>query len=101
MSKFRKQLPGHQLFYYSSCPYCIRVRLVLWLMRLELPLKDVLSHPGNMSELIAGGGKTQVPCLRIEDDQNVVRWMYETTDIIRYLKRQAAAVRSKSPCNRL
>ena len=43
-------------------------------------------HPENNADLIAGGGKSQVPCLRIEDEKGDVSWMYESLDIIRYLK---------------
>ena len=61
-------------------------------MGLELPLKDIgLFHFENKAELIAGGGKKQVPCLRIEDERGDVQWMYESGDIIRYLKRQLAS----------
>lgn len=35
--------------------------------------------------LVAGGGMTQVPCLRIENADGNVEWMYESDDIIRYL----------------
>jgi len=38
------------------------------------------------AELIAGGGKIQVPCLRVENKDGDVRWIYETSEIIRYLK---------------
>ncbi len=93
----KHKLPGHQLFHYSTCPFSIKVRLALWLMGLKLPLKDILSHSEYRAELIAGGGKTQVPCLRIEDEQNGVRWMYDSNDIIRYLRRKSAAVRSLNP----
>jgi len=51
-----------------------------------MPLKDILTQPGNDTELIAGGGKSQVPCLRIEDEKGEVLWMYESIEIIRYLK---------------
>ena len=51
-----------------------------------MPLRDILSQPGYNAELIAGGGKNQVPCLRIEDDEGGVRWMYESIEIIQYLK---------------
>lgn len=37
-------------------------------------------------ELVRGGGKTQVPCLRIENETGDVQWMYESDDIIQYLK---------------
>jgi glutaredoxin 2 len=51
-----------------------------------MPLKDVMSDPSNNTELVAGGGKSQVPCLRIESENGEVRWMYESVDIVRYLK---------------
>ena len=51
-----------------------------------MPLRDILSQPGNNVELIAGGGKSQALCLRIEDDKGEVRWMYESIEIIQYLK---------------
>ena len=91
MSNSRKRLKGHELFYLTTCQYCIKVRLALWWMALELPLKDILFHPKNKAELIAGGGKKQVPCLRIEDETDGVRWVYESSDIIRYLKQQLAS----------
>ena len=37
------------------------------------------------SQLMQGGGKTQVPCLRIESDEGAVQWMYESDDIVNYL----------------
>lgn len=36
------------------------------------------------AELMRGGGKTQVPCLRIESDDKD-QWLYESDDIIAYL----------------
>ena len=81
-----KQIGGYQLYYFSTCPYCIFVRLALWWLNLEIPLKEIMYHPDNKADLIAGGGKSQVPCLRIEGENGEVRWMYESTDIVRYLK---------------
>ena len=91
MSNSGKRLKGHELYYFTTCQYCIKVRLALWWMGLKLPLKDISLHPKNKAELISGGGKKQVPCLRIEDEGDEVRWMYESSDIIRYLKRQLAS----------
>ena len=90
VSKKEQQIEGHQLYYFSSCPYCIVVRLALWWFRLKIPLKDIVFQPGNNIDLIAGGGKSQVPCLRIENEAGDVRWMYESIDIIRYLKTELA-----------
>jgi hypothetical protein len=58
---------------------------------LKITLKDILSQPGNNVELIAGGGKSQVPCLRVENEGGDVRWIYETTEMIQYLKTEFAA----------
>lgn len=82
----RKDLKGHQLYYQESCVYCLAVRAALWWLGLKIPFKDIMFHPDNNAELIAGGGKSQVPCLRIKSERGEVRWMYETIDIIRYLK---------------
>ncbi|HUT41183.1 MAG TPA: glutathione S-transferase N-terminal domain-containing protein [Gammaproteobacteria bacterium] len=82
----RKQLEGHQLYYFSTCPYCIAVRAVLWWRGIRIPLKDIMFDAGNNADLIAGGGKGQVPCLRIEHENGSVEWMYESVDIIRYLQ---------------
>lgn len=91
LSKTKKRLKHVQLFYFASCPFCIKVRLTLWWMGLELPLKDILSSTKNRDELLAGGGKAQVPCLRIAHGEGDIEWMYESSDIIRYLKRQLAS----------
>lgn len=44
------------------------------------------SDHGRRMELVQGGGKGQVPCLRIETEQGEVRWMYESDDIIKYIQ---------------
>lgn len=89
--KNRKYIEGHQLYYFSTCPYCIFVRLALWWLGLKVPLKDTVFNQQNNSDLIAGGGMSQVPCLRIESQNGDVRWMYESVDIVRYLKSEFAA----------
>jgi glutathione S-transferase len=44
--------------------------------------------PRNRKELLNGGGRKTVPCLRIEDSSGSVQWMYESGDIIAYLQRK-------------
>jgi len=43
------------------------------------------SKSTHRDNLIDGGGKSQVPCLRIESEDGAVQWMYESRDIINYL----------------
>ena len=51
----------------------------------DLELKNTNDRE-NAQALMLGGGKTQVPCLRIENADGQVEWMYESDDIIQYLK---------------
>ena len=51
----------------------------------DLELRST-SDRDNAKALMQGGGKTQVPCLRIEHENGRVEWMYESNDIIQYLK---------------
>ena len=75
----------HQLYYFTTCPYCWFVRIyVLW-KGIKLPLKEAMFNRSNRYELISGGGKFQVPCLRIERGDGCVEWLYESVEIVRYL----------------
>lgn len=77
------------LFHYPSCPYCAVTRKAVKAMQLSLQQKDVLAQPKYRQELIAGGGKAQVPCLKIEHGNGKIDWLYESRDIIHYLATQA------------
>ena len=53
-------------------------------------------HESNYGEeLLKGGGKSQVPCLRIEQisktNETEVVWLYESDDIIEYIKKHKLA----------
>ncbi len=77
------------LYQYRSCPFCARVRRFLDQRGLELPERDILRDPAAFRELLAGGGRSTVPCLRIESAAGT-RWMYESADIIDYLNSRLA-----------
>jgi glutathione S-transferase len=79
----------YTLYQFESCPFCARVRRFMAEAGLDLPVKDTLRDPAARAELIAGGGNSMVPCLRIERDGEV-RWLYESLDIIAYLRDHAA-----------
>lgn len=80
----------HVLYQYEGCGYCARVRRFLQEAGIDLPMRDTLRDPAARRELVEGGGRATVPCLRIERDGDV-RWMYESRDIIDYLNRTFAA----------
>lgn len=74
------------LYQFQACPFCIKVRRALCRLGVSITLKDA-RIPTVADELIKGGGKRKVPCLRIQTDDDV-QWMYESDDIIAYLKRE-------------
>ena len=81
----------YTLYKYDSCPFCGMVRRFLDAKGIDLPMRDILQEPGAREELIAGGGRPTVPCLKIVDGEGEVRWMYESMDIMRFLDERFAA----------
>jgi glutaredoxin len=75
------------LYQFPSCPYCLRVRRAIRRLHLNIELRNASNNPDWRHELVTRGGKLQVPCLRIEHSPEKVEWLYESADIIRYLKR--------------
>ncbi len=73
------------LYHFPMCPYCLRVRRMIKKLKLDIELRDINRLPEYRTELITHGGHSMVPCLRVEDHEGNVRWMYESSDINRYL----------------
>ena len=78
-----------RLFHFDACPYCRKVRRDIRLLGLKLPASDIKLDQEAREALIHGGGKKQVPCLRIEEPGRV-RWLYESADITSYLRARFA-----------
>lgn len=76
------------LYYFESCPFCIRVLRAMELLGVELELRNVRQEPAYREELVQGGGSRTVPCLRIDNPDGEPTWMYESADIIEYLARR-------------
>jgi glutathione S-transferase len=76
------------LYYFESCPFCIRVLRAMELLGIDMNLRNVRQEPGYRKELVHGGGKPTVPCLRIDNPDGETTWMYESADIIEYLTRR-------------
>tara|TARA_A100001011_G_C13759478_1_gene614649 strand:- start:162 stop:536 length:375 start_codon:yes stop_codon:yes gene_type:complete len=75
------------LYQFHRCPFCVKVRRELTRLQLPIPLKNSNENGDYRKELVNGGGKPQVPCLRIEED-NKVTWLYESKEIIAYLQQR-------------
>ena len=78
------------LYYYKTCPFCIKVRHEMARLSLRIELREAQHDQGHRAELLQGGGKIQTPCLRIEDGQGNVQWLYESGDIVNYLQQRFA-----------
>jgi len=51
-------------------------------------MRDILLDREAYVDLIRGGGKGTVPCLRIERDSGDVEWLYESADIVEHINAQ-------------
>jgi glutathione S-transferase len=54
-------------------------------LNLLLESRNIKENQNYRRELEQGGGKTQVPCLRIDRGKET-EWIYESDDIIDYLE---------------
>ncbi len=77
----------YQLFKTDICGFCHRVRSFLSQHDIDIPLRDVSQDPDAFRELLQYGGRTTVPCLRIQRGDEV-EWMFESADIMAYLARR-------------
>lgn len=77
------------LYYYDACPFCRIVLQELAFLGLAFEKRNTLQNPAFRQELIEKGGSSMVPCLLIEEG-NKQNWLYESRDIIKYLRSIAA-----------
>ena len=85
-SEIDTQTAKLSLYQYAACPFCVKVRRSMKRNSLNIETHDAKRSETSRDELVNGGGTLKVPCLRIEDDQGEVSWMYESSDIINYLE---------------
>lgn len=82
-----KTIENHSLYHYDSCPFCYKVRAAMSQLGIEMELRNIYQGAEHLSALKEGGGSTMVPCLRIDKDGSS-EWMYESSDIVDYLKKE-------------
>jgi len=76
------------LYQFNACPFCVRVRRQIRRQSLKIDLKDAKNDIILKEELKKEGGKYKVPCLRIDNETGETKWLYESTEIIRYLRNE-------------
>ncbi|MFT5482160.1 MAG: glutaredoxin [Halieaceae bacterium] len=92
-----QQTASLKLYQYEACPFCVKVRRAMKRQALTIEIKDVKRNESARMELMAGGGLLKVPCLRIEDEQEQLEWLYESSDIIRYLESRFSDLETNVP----
>lgn len=78
------------LYHFQTCPFCIKVRHEMGRLSLPISLRDAQHDEQHREALLQGGGKVQTPCLRITGEEGQVQWLYESGDIIQYLRQRFA-----------
>ena len=74
------------LYQFKTCPFCVKVRRAMRGLSLNVELRDAQHDPIHRAALLQGGGQIKTPCLKITDAQGNIQWMYESDEIIRYLR---------------
>ncbi|MGR5067641.1 MULTISPECIES: glutaredoxin family protein [Vibrio] len=77
----------YSLYQFEACPFCVKVRRTMKRQSVNIELRDAKNNPTHRTELEQGGGRIQVPCLRIEKDGQT-QWLYESSDIITYIEKE-------------
>lgn len=90
-AEVERQCRGLALYQFTTCPFCIKVRQEMRRLSLPIELRDARSDPVHRAALLEGGGKPMVPCLRIREAGGAERWMYESDDIVAYLRQRFSA----------
>ena len=74
------------LYQFKTCPFCIKVRKEIYRLSLNIETRDAQPPGPHRNDLVQGGGKAKVPCLRITDAAGNSQWMYESGAIMDYLR---------------
>ncbi|NRA45530.1 MAG: glutathione S-transferase N-terminal domain-containing protein [Oligoflexales bacterium] len=83
------------IYQFKACPFCVKVRWALLRMGLRVQYLDAKNHEASKQELLSGGGKVKVPCLRIKHSDGSSSWMYESNDIINYFENEVLTLPSQ------
>ncbi len=92
--QIEQQTQALKLYQYQACPFCVKVRRSMKRLNLPIETRDAKRHASWREELVTQGGIEKVPCLRISEEGDKVKWMYESSDIIDYLEQRFATVTS-------
>ena len=76
------------VYQFEACPFCVKVRRFIGKNSLKIIFKDAKNNKTSKSELVNEGGKHKVPCLKIANKYSKTIWLYESNEIIKFLKKE-------------
>lgn len=76
------------IYQFEACPFCVKVRRFIRKNSLKINLRDAKNNKKFKHELVNEAGKHKVPCLKIEKINEKTKWLYESTEIIKFLKKE-------------
>ena len=86
-AQINKETKKLALYQFYACPFCVKTRRTIRRLNLSIEYRDAKNNSEYRNELKTEGGEIKVPCLRIEENNNI-KWMYESDDIIEYLNKR-------------
>ena len=86
-----EQCTALALYQFKTCPFCIKTRQEISRLSLKIKRVDAQHEGEGRQALLAGGGQTKVPCLRIKTSAGADQWLYDSEKIIAYLRGRFAA----------
>lgn len=78
------------LYQFKTCPFCMKVRREIKRQSLNIELRDAQYDQQHRQQLLNGGGKIKVPCLQVVNKEGNHTWLYESKDVIHYLRQLVA-----------
>jgi len=82
----KNEITAVTLYHFQACPFCARTRAAMEELGLNIQKRDIRIVPDFKLELLELGGKVQVPCLRIERNNQESQWLYESDAVIQFLR---------------
>ena len=88
--KLDQATQGIALYQFKTCPFCMKVRREIKRQSLNIELRDAQHDQQHRQQLLSGGGQIKVPCLKVKNKDGNHSWLYESDDVIQYLRKLAA-----------
>jgi len=78
------------LYQFKTCPFCMKVRREIKRLSLNIELRDAQYDQAHRARLLKDGGRIKVPCLHVRQAEGEDAWLYESDEVIQYLRKLVA-----------